>query len=447
MSYAYQYRRTMILAVPVILSQLGQVTVNLVDTIMIGHVGTTELAAASFANNVFLFGMLFGMGITFGFTPVVGEAFSKGQSSQMASWLKNGLLSHALLAVLITVFLLIFYLLLPYMGQTDDVVRLAGPYYLLLCASYIPFLLFFSVKQFLEGMGNTKYAMQITIASNVVNIVVNYVLIFGKFGFPEMGLIGAGIGTLVARVIMPLMWVGHILWRPVLKKYFYEAFTKNLEWSRIKKLLSVGVPIAFQIIIEISAFSIGAIMMGWIGETELAGHQVAIGLAGATFMICLGISQATTIRVSHQKGLNEWKSIKTVAFSSTHLVLLFMSMTALIFIFGRNYLPFIFSTDEAVIAIAARLLIIAGFFQLFDGLQVIMLSVLRGLSDVNIPTLFALFSYVLIALPVSYLFAFTLGMGPNGIWYGYLVGLGFAGIAYFLRFKSLLKKMQKHTKE
>lgn len=447
MSYAYQYRRTMILAVPVILSQLGQVTVNLVDTIMIGHVGTTELAAASFANNVFLFGMLFGMGITIGFTPVVGEAFGKGQISQMASWLKSGLFSHTMVAVLITLFLLMVYFLLPYMGQTENVLDLASPYYLLLCASYIPFLLFFSMKQFLEGLGNTKYAMQITIASNVVNILINYLLIFGKLGFPEMGLVGAGIGTLVARVIMPLMWVGHIVWRPKLKAYFSEALAQKLEWSRIRKLLSVGVPIAFQIIIEISAFSIGAIMMGWIGETELAGHQVAIGLAGATFMICLGISQATTIRVSHQKGLNEWKSIRTVAFSSTHLVLLFMTLTALVFIFGRNYLPLIFSRDKAVIAIAARLLIIAGFFQLFDGLQVIMLSVLRGLSDVNIPTLFALFSYVLIALPVSYFFAFTLEMGPNGIWYGYLVGLGFAGIVYFLRFRSLLKKIQKEAEE
>lgn len=441
MSYAYQYRRTMILALPVILSQVGQVTVNLVDTIMIGHVGTSELAAASFANNVFLFGMLFGMGITIGFTPVVGEAFGKGDSGQLAKWLKNGLVSHGFVAVLITFFLLAMYFILPYMGQTDRVVDLARPYYLLLCISYVPFLLFFSVKQFLEGIGNTKYAMQITITANVVNIAVNYVFIFGKFGFPELGMIGAGIGTLTSRIIMPLMWVAYIYFKPRLTGYFKAARSEVMEAFRIRRLLGVGVPIAFQIIIEISAFAIGAIMMGWIGETELAGHQVAIGLAGATFMICLGISQATTIRISHQIGLKETGTIRTVAFASTHLVLLFMTVTALVFILGRNVLPLLFTSDPAVIEIASGLLIIAGFFQVFDGLQVIMLSVLRGLADVTIPMYIALFTYVFVALPVSYLLAFTFELGPPGIWYGYLVGLGLAGILFFLRFRGLLKKM------
>ena len=432
----------MVLALPVILSQVGQVTVNLVDTIMIGHVGTSELAAASFANNVFLFGMLFGMGITIGFTPVVGEVYGKGEKNQLTKWLKNGLVSHSMVAGMITLFLLLLYFVLPYLGQTDKVVELAKPYYLLLCTSYFPFLLFFSVKQFLEGIGNTKYAMQITITANVVNIAVNYVLIFGKFGFPQMGLVGAGIGTLISRVIMPALWVLYISRKSWLKKIFIEARDQRIEWYRIKKLMALGIPIAFQIIIEISAFAIGAIMMGWISETALAGHQVAIGLAGATFMICLGISQATTIRISHQMGLKAPELIKSVAFASTHLVLLFMSVTALTFVFARNILPLMFTSDREVIEIAAKLLIIAAFFQLFDGLQVIMLSVLRGMSDVRTPMFMALFAYIFIALPVSYLFAFVLDLGPQGIWYGYLVGLAVAGSMFFLRFRKLLRKMK-----
>jgi MATE family multidrug resistance protein len=443
MSYAYQYRRTLVLAFPVILSQLGQVTVNLVDTIMIGHVGTTELAAASFANNVFLFGMLFRMGITIGMTPVVGEAYGQGQTRELVKWLKNGLVSHMGTAVLITLFLLSFYFLLPYMGQTDQVVEQAGPYYLLLCASYLPFLLFFSVKQFMEGVGNTKYAMQITITSNVVNVVINYLLIYGKLGFPELGLIGAGIGTLVARLIMPLMWLVYFEFQANLKKYMREARMQKLEWHRVKRLFAMGVPIAFQIIIEVSAFAIGAIMMGWMGETELAGHQVAIGLASATFMICVGISQATTIRISHQVGLKAVDSIRSVAFASTHLVLLFMTITGLVFIVARNYLPYLFTTDPAVLEVAAVLLIVAGFFQVFDGLQVIMLSVLRGMSDVHVPMYLALFAYVFIALPTSYLLAFTFGLGPEGIWYGYLVGLAVAGLSFFFRFKRVLGKIKK----
>jgi MATE family multidrug resistance protein len=431
----------MVLAFPVILSQLGQVTVNLVDTIMIGHVGTSELAAASFANNVFIFGMLFGMGITIGFTPVVGEVYGKREDSQLARWLKNGLASHALVAVLITLFLLAMYFIMPYLGQTDTVSTLAKPYYLLLCASYIPFLLFFSVKQFLEGIGNTKYAMQITITANVVNILVNYVLIFGKMGFPELGLVGAGIGTLVARIIMPVLWVLFIMYKPQLKMYFVEAQKQALELFRIRRLMAVGIPIAFQIIIEVAAFAIGAIMMGWISETALAGHQVAIGLAGATFMICLGISQATTIRISHQLGLKDPGMIRSVAYSSTQLVLLFMTITALTFVFARHLLPLMFTSDAEVIKIAASLLIVAAFFQLFDGLQVIMLSVLRGMSDVRKPMFMALFAYLFIALPVSYLFAFVLDLGPRGIWYGYLVGLAVAGTMFFFRFRYLLKKM------
>jgi MATE family multidrug resistance protein len=325
------------------------------------------------------------------------------------------------------------------MGQTEQVVSLAKPYYLVLCASYIPFMLFFSVKQFLEGIGNTKYAMQITITSNVVNIIANYILIFGKFGFPELGLLGAGIGTLLSRLIMPFLWLIYIRHLPEIRTYFIEAHKEILEWKRIIKLLSVGIPIAFQIVIEISAFGIGAIMMGWIGETELAAHQVAIGLAGFTFMICLGISQATTIRISHQMGQKDAQALKKVAFASTHLVLLFMSFTALLFITARQYLPLLFTDDLQVIEIASTLLIVAAVFQLFDGLQVIMLSVLRGMADVKTPMFFAFIAYVMVALPVSYFMAFHFEKGPIGIWYGYLIGLGLAGSLFFLRFNKVLK--------
>jgi MATE family multidrug resistance protein len=439
-SYIPYYRRILVLALPVVLSQVGQVTVGLVDTMMIGHVGTTELAASAFANNVFLFGMLFGMGITIGMTPLTGEAFGSGNKKEIAKWLKNGMVTHVVTAMIISVLLFALYFTLPYMGQTEKVVELAKPYYLILCASYMPFLLYFSVKQFLEGIGNTKYAMQITIISNLVNILANYVLIFGKWGFPELGLVGAGIGTLISRLIMPFLWLIYFNYLPEIKHYFIEARNEILEWKRIRKLLAIGVPIGFQIVIEISAFIIGAIMMGWIGETELAAHQVAIGLAGFTFMICLGISQATTIRISHQMGQQDYKSLKHVAYASTHLILLFMSFMAVAFILGRNILPILFTSDQDVIEIASQLLIIAAIFQLFDGLQVIMLSILRGMADVRTPMFIAIFTYIFIALPISYFFAFDFGYGPPGIWYGYLVGLGLAGILFYRRFLYILKK-------
>ena len=247
----------------------------------------------------------------------------------------------------------------PFLGQTPDVVKLAKPYYLLLCLSYLPFMLFFSLKQFFEGTGNTKIAMHITISANIINVVFNYLLIFGKFGFPEMGLNGAGAGTLISRVAMPLMFFIYIIKTPVLKGYFVQAHQQLFDRQKIIRLLKIGIPIAFQITIEGIAFSIGAIMMGWLGEVQLAAHQVALGLASFTYMVSLGISQANTIRVSHQMGVKDYKALKMAAFASTHLVLVFMSLMGIVFVFARNLLPFLFTDDAEVIKIAAGLLIIA----------------------------------------------------------------------------------------
>jgi multidrug resistance protein, MATE family len=429
------YRRILRLAIPVVISQIGQVTVSLVDNMMVGHVGTAELAASAFANNVFIIGMFFGMGITYGLTPLVGKAFGNNKPKEVVKWLKNGIFTHFGAALALSAVMFGVYFLLPYLGQTKDVVELASPYYLLLCASYLPFMLFFSVKQFFEGIGNTKIAMQITLVSNVINIVVNYVLIFGKFGFPEMGLLGAGVGTLVSRLIMPVMFLFYIIRIQRFRNFFTLANAQPFSKKRIVSVLKIGIPIGFQIIVEVLTFSVGAIMMGWLGETPLAAHQVAIGLASFTYMISLGISQANTIRVSHQLGQNDYQSLKMAAFASTHLVLLFMSVMGLVFVLARNYLPLVFTTDPNVVIIASQLLVVAAVFQVFDGLQVIMLSTLRGMADVKIPMLMAFAAYMLVGIPTSYGFTFLLNAGPIGIWFGYLVGLGSAGIFFYLRFK------------
>jgi len=428
------------LALPVVISQIGQVSVSLIDNMMVGHVGTTELAASSFANNVFMIGMFFGMGITFGITPLVGNAYGNGKINEVVVWLKNGIFTHLAAALGLSLIMFGVYFLLPLMGQPQAVTDLAKPYYLLLCISYLPFMLFFSVKQFLEGIGNTKIAMYITIAANVINIIFNYLLIYGKFGFPEMGLNGAGVGTLISRVAMPILFFVYIVKMPGLKRYFIMAHNELFDRHKIISLLKIGVPIAFQIIVEAIAFSIGAIMMGWLGEVPLAAHQVAIGLASFTYMISLGVSQANTIRVSHQMGVKDYKALKMAAFASTQLVLMFMSLMGIVFIFARNVLPFLFTTDPEVIKIASGLLIIAAIFQVFDGLQVVMLSTLRGMADVKLPMFIAFFAYLFLGIPTSYFLAFKLMMGPQGIWYGYLVGLGIAGILFYLRFQHNLKK-------
>lgn len=434
------YKRNLHLAMPVVISQIGQVSVMLIDNMMVGHVGTTELAASAFANNVFMVGMFFGMGITFGLTPLTGNSFGNGKMNEVVVWLKNGIFTHLFAGFGLNLIMAGIYFLLPYLGQTPDVVKLAKPYYLLLCLSYLPFMLFFSLKQFFEGTGNTKIAMHITISANIINIVFNYLLIFGKLGFPEMGLNGAGLGTLISRVAMPVLFFVYIIKTPVFKNYFVLAHQQLFDRQKIIRLLKIGIPIAFQIIVEGIAFSIGAIMMGWLGEVQLAAHQVAIGLASFTYMISLGISQANTIRVSHQMGVKDYKALKMAAIASTHLVLLFMSSMGIMFVFARNYLPFLFTVDTEVIKIAAGLLIIAAIFQVFDGLQVVMLSTLRGMADVKLPMFIAFFAYLVLGIPTSYLLAFPLMLGPQGIWYGYLVGLGAAGILFWFRFQHNLKK-------
>ena len=410
---------------------------------MVGHVGTSELAAASFANSVFMIGMFFGMGITFGITPLIGSAFSGGKTKEVVVWLKNGIFTHLAAAFVLFLVMVGVYFMLPLMGQPVNVTELARPYYLILCISYIPFMLFFSVKQFLEGIGNTKIAMHITITANVINLVFNYLLIYGKFGFPELGLNGAGYGTLISRVAMPILFFIYIMNAPVIKRYFVYAHQELFNINKIISLLKIGIPIAFQIIVEVIAFSIGAIMMGWLGEVPLAAHQVAIGLASFSYMISLGISQANTIRVSHQMGINDFKALKRAAIASTHLVLVFMSSMGLLFVLARNVLPFMFTVDSEVIEIASELLIIAAVFQVFDGLQVVMLSTLRGMADVKLPMFIAFFAYLFIGIPTSYILSFSLQLGPQGIWYGYLAGLGVAGVLFYLRFQHNLNPLSR----
>ena len=433
--YIPYYKRNLHLAFPIVLSQIGQVTVSLADNMMVGHVGTTELAAAAFANSVFIIGMIFGMGFTMGLTPLVGNAFGNKDLDKTVSWLKNGIFSHTVAALFFSLIMFCVYFFLPLMGQTEEVTKLAQPYFLLLCFSYLPFMVFFTLKQFFEGIANTRVAMQITLIANVVNILVNYVFIFGKFGFSPMGLNGAGIGTLVSRIIMPVLFAVIIIRKSRYRQYFVLARTQPILRDHIISLLKIGLPIGLQLIVEVSAFAIGAVMMGWLGEMPLAAHQVAMGLASFTYMISLGVSQANTIRVSHQMGVKDYVSMKRAAYASTHLVLVFMSFTALVFISARNYLPYLFTSDVQVIKIAAGLLIIAAIFQFFDGLQVVMLSTLRGMADVTSPMLIAFIAYLFIGIPTSYVFAFIFNAGPQGIWLGYLVGLGTAGVLFYLRFR------------
>lgn len=437
--YLPVYRRNLNLAFPVILAQMGQVTVNLADNMMVGHVGTTQLAAASFALSVFIVGMLFGMGITFSLTPLVGQAFGSKNSSVIGSWFRNGVLVNFIASLLLCGLMSSVVFFMPRMGQSREVVSLAIPYYLIQVSSLIPMMLFFSVKQLFEGIGNTRIAMMITIFSNLLNIVLNYILIYGKLGFPAYGLNGAGYATLISRLVMPVIFVLLAIRNPKFTKYFQGAWHARFEMQKIKRILSIGLPIGLQMVIEVLAFSAGAVMMGWISEESLAGHQIALSMASMTYMISFGLAAGTTIRVSHAVGDKNRAELKQTIFASLHLVILFMSSMGLLFILLRHYIPELFTSDRAVVGVAAGLLIIGALFQIFDGVQVVLLGSLRGLADVRFPMYFAFISYIMLSLPVSYLCAFVFHFGPQGVWLGFVFGLASAAVFFAFRLRHQIR--------
>jgi MATE family multidrug resistance protein len=436
------YKRLMKLAMPLVLTQAGQMTVQLIDTAMVGRVGTAELAASSFANSIFVVIMLFGLGIFLGITPLLSHAMGAGDDHKVAGIMKNGFVLSTILLVLITLISWSLTWAMPHMGQPERVVELAIPYYQTLVVSLIPFLLFVLLKQIGEGMGNTMLAMIATILSNLLNVLFNYMLIFGKLGFPELGLLGAGYATLISRIVMPiLLFIGFQRLKQI-RHYFQLMPSVKSSITEMKKIFNIGFPIAAQLVLEVSSFALAAIMMGWLGDVPLAAHQVALGLASFTFMIANGVAMATTIRVSYQLGTQDFDSMEKVSYSAVHLVVTYMGLCGLGFFLFRNQLPYIFTTDVDVIHQAASLLIVAAIFQLFDGMQVVCLGILRGFADVKAPMFIAGFSYIGIGLPVSYLCAFTFHLGPEGIWYGFVAGLVSAAVLLAFRIRKKIREVE-----
>lgn len=441
--YTQHYLPNLKLALPVMAAYAGHMIVGISDNIMVGQYNSTSLSAAAFANSVFANIMVFGIGFSAGLTPLVGQANGEGNTEKVHQLFKYGFVANFLTGIILVLLCLALYPFLGSMGQEAEVAALAGPYYLTLTYSLLPLCVFMGLKQFAEGLESTRLATIFTLSSNLVNIFLNYLLIYGKWGFPEMGLEGAGWATFLSRIFLVLGFALY-LWRDKLfGPYWYGWSRFPLRWQPIRELFAIGLPIAAQIVMEVAAFTLGAIMVGWVGQKQLAAHQIAMGTASLTYMIANGMSAATTMRVSNFLGRKDYISIRYASLASAQLVGLFMGACALLFVLFREQISQVYTTDQPVIAIAAQLLIVAALFQLFDGGQVVMLGALRGLSDVKIPTLIALFSYWVVSLPTGYFCAFYLGWNELGVWMGYLVGLALAASLLFWRFLYLSKKLQK----
>lgn len=438
--YRSYYKDNFRLAYPVVISQLGHTLVALSDTIIIGHTGDVPLAAVALGNSLFSIMMVMGIGISYGLTPLIAQEHGRGNKSICGYLLRHSLVINLVLGLLLSSVIVGGSHYLHLLKQEEEVTVRAVPFLQLLGLSFFPLMIFLTFKQFAEGLGFTRQAMNISIIGNVINILVGITLVYGLFGAPKMGVTGVGIGTLTDRVLMAIAMTWYVLKSPRFREYLTEFWRKQVSTGIIAKLLGIGMPVALQYLFEISAFSSAIIMAGWIGAREQAAHQIAINLASITYMMASGISAAAGIKSGNHFGARQWKELRSSAIASYHMVLILMGSTALIFMLGCRVLPMMYISDPAVIDIASGLLIIAAFFQLFDGAQVVGLGILRGLGDVKVPTIITLLAYWVLGLPGAYFLGIYLNWGIQGIWWGLLVGLLTASILLFFRFQNRTKE-------
>lgn len=441
--YREHFRKNFILAYPVVLSQLGHIMVSVFDSLMVGQIGTIPLAAASLGNSIFTITLVFGLGVSYSITPLIASAEGRRNFTRISLLLLNGLFSNLLLGILLFGVGYVFSPYITHLNQPEEVVRQAIPYMNILFLSMVPLMVFQAFRQFAEGLSLTKQAMYISILANGLNVVLNYILIFGKLGFEPMGLVGAGWATLISRIIMALMMGGWVLYAKRFAVFHRFLTFRHLSFVHMYHIFKLGLPISGQMVFEMGAFSFSAIMIGWLGARELAAHQIAINVASVTYMMASGIAAAATVRVGNQKGLRNYRAMRIAGTSSFVMAVLFMIASGLLMVIGRNFIPSLYIDDPAVIEMASMLMIIAALFQISDGVQVVGLGALRGLEDVRIPSLISLIAYWVIGLPVGYVLCFKVGIGVSGVWTGLLVGLTVAAILLFWRFKMLSSQLNK----
>ena len=435
---------------PVILGMLGHTFVQFADNIMVGQMGTAELAAVSLGNSFVFIAMSLGIGFSTAITPLVAEADGANNKTDGKSALKHGLVLCTAIGLFLFGLILLAKPLMYLMQQPPEVVKLAMPYLDLVAFSLVPLVIFQAFKQFSEGLSQTRYPMYATIIANIVNIVLNYVLIFGTFGFPKMGIVGAAIGTLVARLLM-VVYIWYLLKSKKKFHYYVTRFNfKKLEYKVMKKIISLGFPSALQMFFEVAIFTAAIWLSGVLGKNAQAANQIALNLSSMTYMFGIGLGVAAMIRVGNQKGLKNFTELRRIARSIFFLTLLVDVVFAALFLLGREWFPTLYldvddvenmADNSEVLILASELLLVAAFFQISDGIQIVVLGALRGLQDVKIPTLITFIAYWLIGFPTSYYLGLHTYFKSTGIWIGLLIGLTASAIMLYIRFNYLTKKL------
>ena len=448
--YTREFKYNLKLAFPVMIGMLGHTFVQFIDNIMVGQLGTAELAAISLGNSFVFIAMSIGIGFSSAITPLVAEADGAKKEDDVSRIFEHSFLICLILGIVL--FLLVFLNrnLLYSMNQPIEVVELASPYLFWVSMSLITIVTFQSFRQFADGLSFTRAAMYSTLVGNAINVILNFFLIFGFWIFPKLGVEGAAIGTLISRICMLTFIIFYLKLHKKLSKYIKKFFPSKVEIKRVKKILYLGLPSALHSLFEVAFFVSAVWMSGFIGKNSQAANQIALNLSSMTYMVALGVGVAAMIRVGNQRGMMNFKKLREVALSTLLLIIIIDIFFCFIFLTFNDSLPLLYldSSDPSgfndvneVLKIASNLLIVAGVFQLFDGIQAVVLGSLRGMQDVIKPAIIIFFSYGILGFPISYTLGFYTSLGMVGIWIGLLSGLFFSSLFLFLRFNYLSKKI------
>ena len=439
-NYKQHYKSLITLGIPIIVGQLGAIVTGLADTIMVGQHSTAELASASFVNNVINAFIILGTGFSYNLTPLIGENLAKNKYIAIGGWLKNSLVANFTTTLLILAVLAGMYFNLDLLHQPAELMPLIRPYYLITLTSVLFVMIANSFRQFVEGIANPSVSMWVLLIGNLLNIIGNYILIYGKFGAPELGLFGAGISTLVSRIII---WVLFIL--VFIRRTAYAPYRKGIAAIRIsrhswKKLNIIGWPIGLQQGLEAGTFCVTAIMIGWLGSLALAAHQIAITISLISFTVYLGLGSAVAIRTSYYKGADNWFMVRKITIAGIHIALAIVFMVCLTLFLTKDFLGFLFTDDVAVNDIVKTLLPILMLYQIGDSIQIVLTNSLRGLADVKVIMWISFLAYFVVAIPFGYACGFIFGWGISGVWLAYPIGFACSVTLLGLRMKKQISR-------
>ena len=429
-----EFKETIRLALPVMIGQVGHMMMGVVDNVMVGQVGAAPLAAAAIGHGLFILILIFGIGVSMAISPLVAMFVGSGMQERTGTIFRHGFLVNAILGVVLSIVGYYFANILYYLDQPDEVTYRAVQYMQILSLSIIPVMIFQTYRQFIEGLSIMKPAMVVTILANFINVFVNWILIFGNLGAPALGLAGAGWATFTTRTLMAISLALYVSYAVRFKPTNPSLHFKTIDFKIIRNILKIGVPSGIQYFFEVGAFAGSAVIIGWLGTTPLAAHQIALNLAAISFMFALGISSAASIRVGIAVGRRDIRGIRMAGFSSILLACLVMGIFGIIFVSFRYILPALYIDDPAVIDVAASLLIIAALFQLSDGTQAVGIGALRGIADTRIPMFITFFAYWVIGLPGGYFLGFTMQLGVEGVWIALLLALTASAVLLTIRF-------------